>query len=56
MKIGKQIAEPLRLHLSMDKANARETAVALLKSVRIPNPNVASTSIPTNCRAVCVNG
>ncbi|NKB40706.1 MAG: ATP-binding cassette domain-containing protein [Ilumatobacter sp.] len=38
MKIGKQIAEPLRLHLSMDKANARETAVALLKSVRIPEP------------------
>ena len=38
MKIGKQIAEPLRLHLSMDKTNARETAVALLKSVRIPEP------------------
>jgi peptide/nickel transport system ATP-binding protein len=38
MRVGKQIAEPLRLHLGMDKANARETAVALLKSVRIPEP------------------
>ena len=38
MKIGKQIAEPLRLHLGMDKQNARETAVELLRSVRIPEP------------------
>jgi len=38
MKVGKQIAEPLRLHLGMDKKNARETAVQLLRSVRIPEP------------------
>ncbi|NND75555.1 MAG: ABC transporter ATP-binding protein [Ilumatobacter sp.] len=36
MKIGKQITEPLKLHLDMDKDNARETAVQLLRDVRIP--------------------
>ena len=36
MKIGKQIAEPLRLHLDMSKADARATAERLLRDVRIP--------------------
>jgi len=36
MKIGKQITEPLRLHLGMSKSNANETAVQLLRDVRIP--------------------
>ena len=38
MKIGKQIAEPLGIHLGMDKENARETTIALLRDVRIPEP------------------
>ncbi len=38
MKIGKQISEPLKLHLGMDKKAARETAIELLRSVRIPEP------------------
>jgi peptide/nickel transport system ATP-binding protein len=38
MKIGKQITESLRFHLDMDKDEARETAVALLRSVGIPEP------------------
>jgi len=38
MKIGKQITESLRTHLGMDKAEARQTAVALLASVGIPEP------------------
>ncbi|CAB4899869.1 unannotated protein [freshwater metagenome] len=36
MKIGKQIAEPLRIHLGMDKATAWATAERLLQDVRIP--------------------
>ncbi|MGH9270502.1 MAG: ABC transporter ATP-binding protein [Ilumatobacteraceae bacterium] len=36
MKIGKQIAEPLRTHLDESKADARATAERLLKDVRIP--------------------
>jgi len=38
MKIGKQISESLRLHLSMSKADARATALRLLQDVRIPEP------------------
>ena len=36
MKIGKQITEPLKLHLDMDRRNARATAAQLLRDVRIP--------------------
>ncbi len=39
MKIGNQITEPLSIHLGMDRKNARETAVALLRDVRIPEPD-----------------
>ncbi|MCC5950467.1 MAG: ABC transporter ATP-binding protein [Acidimicrobiia bacterium] len=38
MKIGRQITESLELHLGMDNDEARETAVALLSSVGIPEP------------------
>jgi peptide/nickel transport system ATP-binding protein len=36
MKIGKQITEPLKIHLAMPKAEAAATAARLLKDVRIP--------------------
>ena len=39
MKIGRQIAEPLMIHLGMDKRNARDTAERLLRDVRIPEPS-----------------
>lgn len=39
MRIGKQVTEGLRVHLEMDKARANETAVALLRSVGIPEPD-----------------
>jgi len=38
VRIGRQITEGLRHHLGMGKAEARETAVALLRSVGIPEP------------------
>jgi oligopeptide/dipeptide ABC transporter ATP-binding protein len=38
MKIGKQITESLRRHLGVDKDEADQTAIALLKSVGIPAP------------------
>ncbi len=38
MKVGDQITESLRHHLDMDKGEARETAIALLRSVGIPEP------------------
>jgi peptide/nickel transport system ATP-binding protein len=38
MRIGKQITESLVFHLRMDKGEAKETALALLGSVGIPEP------------------
>ncbi len=36
--VENQIAEPLRIHKSMNKAQARQAALELLKRVEIPNP------------------
>jgi oligopeptide/dipeptide ABC transporter ATP-binding protein len=38
MKIGKQIMEPLEIHLGMGRSDARQTAIHLLRDVRIPEP------------------
>jgi peptide/nickel transport system ATP-binding protein len=38
MKVGRQITESLRYHLKMAKSQAGDTALALLKSVNIPEP------------------
>ena len=38
MKVGNQITESLVHHLAMDKSEATETALALLQSVGIPEP------------------
>jgi oligopeptide/dipeptide ABC transporter ATP-binding protein len=40
VRIGRQITESLRYHLAMSKQDARETAIALLKSVGLPEPEV----------------
>ena len=36
MRVGKQLAEGLRIHLNMSKEDARATALKLLQDVRIP--------------------
>ena len=46
MKVGHQITESLRHHLDMDKATAKETAVELLRSVRIPEPEKRYSTYP----------
>jgi peptide/nickel transport system ATP-binding protein len=46
MKVGNQITESLRYHLDMDRSEARETAVALLRAVRIPEPEKRFSSYP----------
>lgn len=38
VKIGRQLVEHLRFHLGVSKSEARATAVELLRSVRIPEP------------------
>jgi oligopeptide/dipeptide ABC transporter ATP-binding protein len=46
MKIGNQVTEGLRVHLGMEKERAIETAVALLRSVGIPEPERRMKQFP----------
>ena len=46
MKIGKQITESLRFHLDMSKQDAKETAVALLRAVKIPEADKRFNAYP----------
>ena len=46
MKIGKQITESLRFHLDMSKQEAKETAIALLRAVKIPEAEKRFGSYP----------
>ena len=45
-RVGDQIMEPLRHHLRLDRSEARQTAVALLSSVRIPDPEKRMREYP----------
>jgi oligopeptide/dipeptide ABC transporter ATP-binding protein len=38
VRIGRQVTESLRYHLAMSRADAKETAIALLRSVGLPEP------------------
>ncbi len=46
MKIGKQITESLRLHLGIDRKEAKLVAVQLLRSVNIPEPEKRFDEFP----------
>ncbi len=46
MKIGAQIAEPLRFHLDLPKGEAMATALELLRSVGIPEPSKRLSQYP----------
>jgi oligopeptide/dipeptide ABC transporter ATP-binding protein len=46
MRIGHQISESLRLHLKLDRAEARATAVSLLSQVGIPTPEERARAYP----------
>jgi len=46
VKIGRQVSEHVRKHLGVSKREARGLAVELLKSVRIPEAEVAIDSFP----------
>ena len=54
--VGDQIAETTRLHEAMPARAARDRAVEMLRSVRIPAPEQrARASIRINFQAVCAN-
>ncbi len=46
VKIGRQLTEHLRYHLDTSKSEAREIAIQLLRSVRIPEPEARVESYP----------
>ena len=46
MRIGNQITESLNEHIDLTKADADETALALLRSVGIPEPAAAAEAVP----------
>ncbi len=46
MKVGQQVAEGLRVHHGVSKAEARATALALLRSVGIPSPETRIDDYP----------
>ena len=46
VRVGRQITESLRLRAGLDRAGARETALALLTSVGIPDPERRLRSYP----------
>ena len=46
MRVGDQITESLRFHLDMSRNDARTTAIALLRSVGIPEPEARLRAYP----------
>ena len=46
MTVGKQIMESLRIHRHLDKKQAREEAIKMLKMVNIPSPEKRINSYP----------
>jgi peptide/nickel transport system ATP-binding protein len=46
MRVGDQITESLRFHLDMSRGEARKIAVALLRSVGIPEPEARMRTYP----------
>ncbi len=46
VRVGRQLTEHLRYHLGVSKNEARETAIELLRSVRIPEPEARIDNYP----------
>ena len=46
LSIGQQIAEPLKRHLKLNRADANRRAVELLDAVRLPDPDSALRAFP----------
>ncbi len=46
VKVGRQMTEHIRHHLGVSKSEARDTAIELLRSVRIPEPEVRIDTYP----------
>ena len=49
LRIGEQVAEPLRVHLGMSKRDARRRAIELLEQVGLPDPARKARAWPHEC-------
>jgi peptide/nickel transport system ATP-binding protein len=49
MKVGTQVTEHIRHHLGLNKKEARELGVELLRSVQIPEPEARMNAYPHEC-------
>ena len=54
MTVGKQIMESLRIHRHLDKKQAREEAIKMLKMVNIPSPEKRIDSYPHEMSGVMI--
>ncbi len=46
VRVGRQLTEHLRYHLGLSKSEAKENAIQLLRSVRIPEPEARFSNYP----------
>ncbi|NIH86221.1 ABC transporter ATP-binding protein [Amycolatopsis granulosa] len=46
MRVGRQVAEPIRLHGGASRSAARRAAVALLEAVQLPDPEQLARAYP----------
>ena len=57
MKVGKQIVEPLQIHLGMGRTDARgDRRSSCCVTCASPSPSVASISTRTSSRVACASG
>lgn len=54
--VGEQIVEGLMRHLPLDRTQATERALEMLKKFEYLRQRKDSTTTPTNCRAACGRG
>jgi len=55
MRIGRQIAEPLELHMGMDRKEAKATTIELLTQVGIPSPPSGRRPTRASSPAACAS-
>lgn len=55
LTIGRQVAEPLEIHMGMSRKQALERAAEMLSMVGIPNAKERLNDYPINFRAACAS-
>ena len=56
VRVSRQVTEHLHRHLGVNRDQARQTALELMREVQIPEPEARLRAFPTNSAAGCANG